>query len=39
MKKEFQIPQLEVLTFNVEDIITTSTVTTEPGIELPDHEW
>ena len=42
MNKIFQEPQLEVLTFRTEDIITLSDVPTVPddgGIELPDHEW
>lgn len=37
MKKIFQEPQMEVLAFDVEDIITSSS--NDNGIELPDHEW
>ena len=40
MKKTFEQPQMEVLIFEIEDVImTSSTGNGLPGIELPDHEW
>lgn len=40
MKNIFEQPQMEVLAFSVEDIMTTSSTGNGlPGIELPDHEW
>ena len=42
--KNFEVPQFEVLTFAVEEIMTLSSVIDSTGnndkpIELPDHEW
>ena len=38
--KNFEVPQFEVLTFAVEEIMTLSSVIENTGpIELPDHEW
>lgn len=34
-KKAFEIPVVEITSFEVEDVISTS----GGGIELPDHEW
>lgn len=36
-KKQFEAPVVEVKTFEVEDIVTTSVQTV--GIDLPYHEW
>ena len=32
-------PEMEVILFETEDVITTSGVGSMDGIELPDHEW
>jgi len=34
VKKQYKEPQMEVIEFDVEDVITTSVTT--PGIDLPD---
>jgi len=39
MKKFFQEPQLEVLAFAVEEIMTVSGKDDDGSIELPDHDW
>lgn len=35
-KKEFVVPQIKVIQFEMVNDITTNI---ESGIELPDHEW
>lgn len=34
-RKQYEPPIVEIQTFEVEDVLTTS----GGGIELPDHEW
>ncbi len=39
LKKTYSFPEIMMLTFSQEDIITISTEPTTGGIELPDDIW
>ena len=41
-KRQYETPDIEILTFEAEDILTTSGTGDDiknTGIELPDHNW
>lgn len=38
-KQKFAVPDIEIIVFPKEDIITASGDGGNEGIELPDHEW
>lgn len=38
MKEQYEVPVLEVIGFESEDVITTSSVTIDPNPDVPDIE-